>query len=179
MDRASRLWSGEVATARSSAIDLYWHRLKGEAEAVLAREPALTSLLAATILEQPDLATALASRLGQRLAGDELASEVIARTVLRVLDADPGILDAMHADLKAVVERDPASGRLIEPFLFFKGFSAIQTHRIAYHLWRAGRRDMALVLQSRSSSVFQTDIHPGATIGQGIFIDHATGCRDR
>ncbi len=50
-------------------------------------------------------------------------------------------------DLKAVVERDPASGRLIEPFLFFKGFAAIQTQRIAHHLWLAGRRDMAMVLQ--------------------------------
>lgn len=141
----------------------------------MVREPALTSLLVSTVLEQPDLATALASRLGQRLAGDELPSEMIARTVLKAIDADPIILDAVHADLKAVVERDPASGRLIEPFLFFKGFSAIETHRVAHHLWFAGRRDMALVLQSRSSSVFQTDIHPGATIGQGIFIDHATG----
>lgn len=175
MDRAPRLWTGEIANGRSGAIDLYWHRLKGEADAAMAREPVLTSLLVSTILEQPDLATALASRLGQRLAGDELSSEMIARTVLKVIDAEPTILDAVHADLKAVVERDPASGRLIEPFLFFKGFSAIATHRIAHHLWQDGRRDMALVLQSRSSSVFQTDIHPGAIIGQGIFIDHATG----
>ena len=175
MDRAPRQWAGEVVTASSGAIDLYWHRLKSEAEAAMAREPVLTSLLVSTILEQPDLATALASRLGQRLAGDELSSEMIARTVLRVIDAEPAILDAVHADLKAVVERDPASGRLIEPFLFFKGFSAIETHRIAHYLWLAGRRDMALVFQSRSSSVFQTDIHPGATLGQGIFIDHATG----
>jgi serine O-acetyltransferase len=175
MDRAPRLWTGEVASGRSAAIDLYWHRLRSEAEAAMAREPALTSLLVSTILEQPDLASALAYRLGQRLAGDELSAEMIARTVLKVIDAEPTILAAAHADLKAVVERDPASARLIEPFLFFKGFSAIETHRVAHHLWLAGRRDMALVLQSRSSSVFQTDIHPGATIGQGIFIDHATG----
>lgn len=156
-------------------IDLFWHRLRGEAEAAMAREPALTGLLSSTILEQPDLQTALAYRIGQRLAGDELSAEVIARLVLRVIDAEPSILEAVHADLKAVVERDPASGRLIEPFLFFKGFAAIQTQRIAHHLWLAGRRDMAMVLQSRSSSVFQTDIHPGATLGKGIFIDHATG----
>lgn len=175
MDKAPKLRSGDLTTSRSVAIDLYWHRLRAEAESAMAREPALTSLLVSTILDQPDLATALATRLGQRLAGDELSSEMIARLVLKVADAEPSILDAVHADLKAVVERDPASGRLIEPFLFFKGFAAIETHRVANHLWRAGRRDMALVLQSRSSSVFQTDIHPGATVGQGIFIDHATG----
>ena len=175
MDRAPKLWRGEATSGRSAAIDLHWHRLRGEAEAAMAREPMLTSLMVSTILDQPDLATALATRLGQRLGGDELSAETIARTVLRAIDAEPSILDGVHADLKAVVERDPASGRLIEPFLFFKGFSAIETHRIAHYLWLAGRRDMALVFQSRSSSVFQTDIHPGATLGQGIFIDHATG----
>ncbi len=175
MDRAPRLWRGEATSGRSAAIDLHWHRLRGEAEAAMAREPALTSLMVSTILDQPDLATALATRLGQRLGGDELSAETIARTVLRAIDAEPSILEGVHADLKAVVERDPASGRLIEPFLFFKGFSAIETQRVAHHLWLAGRRDMALVLQSRSSSVFQTDIHPGALLGRGIFIDHATG----
>jgi serine O-acetyltransferase len=173
MDSALKHRTGTAPQA--GTIDLFWHRLRGEAEAAMAREPALTGLLSSTILEQTDLPTALAYRIGQRLAGDELPAEVIARLVLRVIDAEPTILEAVHADLKAVVERDPASGRLIEPFLFFKGFAAIETQRIAHHLWLAGRRDMAMVLQSRSSSVFQTDIHPGATLGKGIFIDHATG----
>ena len=113
MDRAPRLWRGEATSGRSAAIDLHWHRLRGEAEAAMAREPMLTSLMVSTILDQPDLATALATRLGQRLGGDELSAETIARTVLRAIDAEPSILDGVHADLKAVVERDPASGRLI------------------------------------------------------------------
>ena len=61
------------------------------------------------------------------------------------------------------------------PVLYFKGFHAIQTHRLAHWLWNQGRKDFALYLQSRSSSVFQTDINPAARIGKGIFIDHATG----
>ena len=83
--------------------------------------------------------------------------------------------EAARADLSAVVERDPASGRLLEPFLFFKGYAAIQTHRLTHWLWNAGKRDIALYLQSRSSEIFQTDIHPGAQIGKGVFLDHATG----
>ena len=75
----------------------------------------------------------------------------------------------------AVADRDPACTRIIEPVLYFKGFHAIQTHRLAHALWKAGRRDFALYLQSRSSAVFQTDIHPAAIIGKGIFLDHATG----
>ena len=75
----------------------------------------------------------------------------------------------------AVTDRDPACERFIEPILYFKGFHAIQTHRIAHAMWHAGRVDLALYLQSRSSEVFQTDIHPQARIGKGIFLDHATG----
>ena len=50
--------------------------------------------------------------------------------------------------------------------LYFKGFHAIQTHRLAHWLWGKGRKDFALYLQSRSSAVFQTDIHPAAQIGR-------------
>ena len=74
-----------------------------------------------------------------------------------------------------MVERDPACERFIEPFLYFKGFHALQTHRLAHWLWSNDRRDFALYLQSRSSDVFQTDIHPAARFGRGVFIDHATG----
>jgi serine O-acetyltransferase len=88
---------------------------------------------------------------------------------------DSSIVDAFHADVIAVADRDPACTRLIEPVLYFKGFHAIQTHRLAHALWRNGRQDLALYLQSRSSSVFQTDIHPAARFGKGIFLDHATG----
>jgi serine O-acetyltransferase len=81
----------------------------------------------------------------------------------------------LNHDLLAVADRDPACSRLIEPMLYFKGFHAIQTHRLAHWLWNTGRQDFALYLQSRSSEVFQTDIAPAARIGRGIFLDHATG----
>jgi serine O-acetyltransferase len=75
----------------------------------------------------------------------------------------------------ATLDRDPATHRVLEPVLYFKGFHAIQTHRLAHWLWSKGRRDFALYLQSRSSAVFQCDIHPAARVGRGIFLDHATG----
>jgi serine O-acetyltransferase len=59
--------------------------------------------------------------------------------------------------------------------LYYKGFHAIQAHRLAHWMWGKGRRDFAYYLQSRSSAVFQCDIHPNARIGRGIFLDHATG----
>jgi len=87
----------------------------------------------------------------------------------------PSVGDSFRADIIAVADRDPACTRLMEPVLYFKGFHAIQTHRLAHWLWHQGRRDFALYLQSLSSEVFQTDIHPAARIGRGIFLDHATG----
>ena len=75
----------------------------------------------------------------------------------------------------AIFDRDPATGRFIEPVLYYKGFHAIQTHRLAHWLWGKSRKDFARYLQSRASVVFQCDIHPAARIGRGIFLDHATG----
>ena len=93
----------------------------------------------------------------------------------QALVADPNIATAMRADITATFERDAACERYIEPFLYFKGFHAIQAHRLTHWLWGNGDRDFSLYLQSRSSEVFQTDIHPAARFGQGIFLDHATG----
>ena len=94
---------------------------------------------------------------------------------MRAVQAEPEIAAAFRADILAVIERDPASTRRIEPFLYFKGFHAIQSHRLSHWLWSKGQTDLALYLQSRSSDVFQTDIHPAVPFGRGIFLDHATG----
>ncbi|KAG6537587.1 hypothetical protein ZIOFF_002681 [Zingiber officinale] len=64
---------------------------------------------------------------------------------------------------------------MVHCFLYYKGFLALQTHRVAHRLWAEGRRGAALLLQSRSSEVFAVDIHPGARIGAGVLLDHATG----
>jgi serine O-acetyltransferase len=100
---------------------------------------------------------------------------LIVQAFHRALSADPTIGCAFKADIEAVFDRDPACERLIEPFLYFKGFHAIQAQRVTHWLWHNGERDFALYLQSRSSEVFQTDIHPAAQFGQGILLDHATG----
>ena len=89
--------------------------------------------------------------------------------------ADPSIVAAAEADLKAVFERDPACKGYVQPFLFFKGFLALQTHRVAHWLHGQRRETMAFYLQSRMSEVFQVDIHPAAVIGSGAFFDHGTG----
>ena len=116
-----------------------------------------------------------AHRLASRLSHPDFPGDLIRQNFLELAARDPSLAAAIRADILAVADRDPACKRLIEPLLYFKGFHALQTHRLAHWLWNAGRKDFALYLQSRSSSVFQTDINPAARIGKGIFLDHATG----
>jgi serine O-acetyltransferase len=155
--------------------DPIFARVRAEADDMVARSPELTSFVLATVLNHSTLDGAVVQRVSERLGSHEVPSDLIRQTFLDVISREPAIGDAFRADLMAVLDRDPACMRLIEPLLFFKGFHAIQTHRLAHALWKAGRRDLALYLQSRSSEIFQTDIHPAARIGNGIFLDHATG----
>ncbi|GJE42140.1 serine O-acetyltransferase [Methylobacterium soli] len=163
------------ADSRVGIFDPVWSRLRQEGETVLREEPQLASFIVATILNHPTLERAVAHRVAARLGHPSLPAELVAHGFHEALEDDPRIGDAFRADIVAVMDRDPATSRAIEPVLYFKGFHAIQAHRLAHWFWAQGRRDLALYLQSRSSEVFQCDIHPAARIGRGIFLDHATG----
>ena len=114
-------------------------------------------------------------RVAERLDHADVSAELIRQAYADALEDEPQIGEAFRADIVAMFDRDPATDRFIEPVLYFKGFHAIQTHRLAHWLWNKGRKDFAYYLQSRSSAVFQCDINPAARIGRGIFLDHATG----
>ncbi len=156
-------------------LDPIWDQARREAEGVTAKEPSLTNFVLTSILNQPSLEAAIIHRVASRLAHPALSADLIAQTYHDAIADDPDIGTAFRADIIAVADRDPACTRLIEPILYFKGFHAIQTHRLAHWLWSKGRQDLALYLQSLSSEVFQTDINPAARMGKGVFLDHATG----
>jgi serine O-acetyltransferase len=101
-------------------------------------------------------------------------SEQILREIAdEAYDSDPELGQIARADLTAVFDRDPACLRFIQPMLFFKGFQAVQAYRVGHWLWQKSRKDMAYFIQMRVSEVFGVDIHPAATLGRGIMIDHA------
>jgi serine O-acetyltransferase len=156
-------------------VDPVWSRIRQEAEEVVRREPEIASFIYETILHHDALEQAVVHRVAERLDHAEVSAELIRQAYGDALQAEPAIGEAFRADIIAVVDRDPATHRCLEPVLYYKGFHAIQTHRLAHWLWGKGRKDFALYLQSRSSSVFQCDINPAARIGRGIFLDHATG----
>jgi serine O-acetyltransferase len=156
-------------------VDPVWTRVRAEADAVIHAEPQLSSFLFANVLQLNSLEAAIIQRVTSRLDHPDMPATLIAQAFAQALAADPSIAEAFRIDIAAVVDRDPATTRFIEPILYLKGFHAIETHRLAHWLWNSGRRDFALYLQSRSSAVFQCDIHPAVPMGRGIFLDHATG----
>jgi serine O-acetyltransferase len=155
--------------------DPIWVRIRSEGEAAVRQEPPLAPFIYASLLEHDTLASAIVQRVCDALDHPLMSAAVIRDAFLEALADAPDIADAFRADIVATYDRDPATSRFLEPVLYFKGFHAIQTHRLAHWLWTRHRRDFAFYLQSRSSAVFQTDIHPNARIGRGIFLDHATG----
>ncbi|UYO38436.1 serine O-acetyltransferase [Rhodopseudomonas palustris] len=162
-------------SANVTALDPIWERVRSEAEDIVRREPELASFIFASVLHHDRLEDAVVHRVAERLDHAALSGDLIRQTYEDALRDQPDIGNAFRADMVAVFDRDPATSRFIDPLLYYKGFHAIQTHRLAHWLFGKGRKDFALYLQSRASAVFQTDINPAAKIGRGIFLDHATG----
>lgn len=162
-------------TSRQHTGDVIWQALRKEAEQAMAAEPALTGFIFGTVVSHATLEDSICHRVAQRLGHADVDAGLLMQTFRDVLASQPGLGAAFRADLAAVLERDPASNRYLEPLLYFKGFHALATYRFSHELWRQGRRDFALYLQSQSSRIFAVDIHPAARFGKGIMLDHATG----
>ena len=154
--------------------DPLFARVRIEAQEAMSRDPALSSFLMTAILNHDILEHAISHRIAERLSHPDLPGVVIRQAYDELIGRDSSLGDAFRADLLAVADRDPACLRMMEPLLYFKGFHALQTHRLAHAMLKAGRRDFALLLQSRASAVFGVDINPAARIGKGVFLDHAT-----
>ncbi len=161
----------EVVTGRNEP----WSLLRAAAEETVRAEPYLASQLNAVILSHSDLASALSFQIARKLGDSELGAMSVREICRDAFDAAPAIVASAEADLQAVAERDPAIKSLLQPFLYFKGFQALQAHRVAHWLWTQGREALAFHFQSRISELFQVDIHPAARMGSGLFLDHGTG----
>ena len=156
-------------------MDPIWDSMRQEAGAAAERDPILAAFLYSTVLNHRSLEDCVIYRICERLDHPDLQAALLRQTFAEMLRDWPEWASVLRVDIQAVYDRDPACTRFIEPVLYFKGFQAIQTHRLAHWLWNQGRRDFALYLQSQASSKFQTDINPAARLGKGIFLDHATG----
>ena len=165
----------ELRKVAVDPLDPIWDTIRTDAEAAAATDAMLRGFMSRTILNHDTLEQAVADRVAERLHHTDMPADTLRYEINEAARADPHWGTRLRIDIQAVFDRDPACKRYLEPVLYFKGFHALQAHRLANALWRGGRRDMALYVQARMSSVFQIDIHPATAIGQGVFLDHGTG----
>lgn len=152
-----------------------WAILVAESRAEAESGSLLSRYLSDRILVHSGLEEALARHLADCISGPGFASADLARAFYAIL-IDPAFrMDHVFEDMAAFMSRDPACARLYEVILFYKGFQALQLHRIANFLWKSGETGFARHINYRSSVQLAVDIHPAAQIDAGIFIDHATG----
>jgi serine O-acetyltransferase len=82
---------------------------------------------------------------------------------------------ALRGDLRAARERDPAARSTVELVLCYPGLHAVWGHRVSHWLWRHDRKLAGRLCSALTRALTGVDIHPGAVLGPGLFIDHATG----
>jgi len=155
--------------------DPVWEMMCKTATEQAQQEPILASFLHATILNHDSLEDALSFHLANKLDSPTASALLIREIIEEAVSASSHISDAVRADIVATYERDSACDCLSTPFLFYKGFHALQTYRVAHWLWQQKRYSLSSFLQNHSATAFSVDIHPAATIGKGIMLDHATG----
>ena len=157
-----------------AAEDGFWDQIRSEARREAEREPVLVSFLYATVLRHRGLEDALGVILAHKLQTADVPPTLLRDLIGEALAADGAIRAAIRADLLAARTRDPAARGYAQPFLYSKGFHALQSYRVAHRLWEQGRQTLAVHLQNRISEAFGVDVHPAARIGSGVLIDHGT-----
>src|SRR6478735_3432211 len=164
----------ELTEYLTTAEDGFWEQIHAEARREADREPLLVSFLFAAVLAHKKLEDGLSVILANKLHTPELPAILLRDLISDTLAADPSIRASIRADLLAARTRDPAARGYAQPFLYYKGFHALQAYRIAHWLWNEGRFGMAAHLQNRISEAFGVDVHPPARTGSGVLIDHGT-----
>jgi serine O-acetyltransferase len=157
----------------NSAEDGFWDQIQSEARQEADREPILASFLFAAVLGHKKLEDGLGVLLANKLHTPELPA-ILLRDLIDEAFVDISIRASIRADLLAARTRDPAARGYAQPFLYYKGFHALQAYRVANWLWNRERFGLAAHLQNRISEAFGVDVHPAARIGSGVLIDHGT-----
>jgi serine O-acetyltransferase len=156
-------------------VEQLWRSVRHEAETALARDPQFGGRLTHAILDHADLGSAVAHQIGERLGKSAAERAQFVRLASDAHRAAPALVEAASFDLQSIATHDPAVTSLLPPFLNYKGYIALQAWRVSNWLWLADRTDLARLLQSLSSDTLQVSIHPSASIGSSVFLDHATG----
>lgn len=156
-------------------ISNIWDKIIHEAKIASKEEPILSNFYDENILKHQKLSSSLSYILSTKLSTSMVSKNSIENIFNAIYLDDFFMLNTVIKDLKAILQRDPVSNNYLVPFLYFKGFHALQSYRISHYLWNKKKYSLSTYLHSRISTIFAVDIHPAASIGSGIMLDHATG----
>ena len=152
-----------------------WKAMREEVQARTEFEPIMATFFQATVLNHNTLDGSLSFLLASKLDSTVVSCMAIREIIAEAFAAEASITRAAEIDIKATRSRDPACNSYSTPFLFYKGFHALQIHRVANWLWSQDRHSLAFFLQNQVGTIFGVDIHPAAEIGCGVMFDHASG----
>lgn len=168
-------FSSHSFVSPSPGVAAVWEALNKEASDAALKDPVLTRAMNSAILFHTSFAQALAQRIAFKLANHDLDQDELLPVIAQVFSDNQDVVEHAADDLKAIRERDPSNADILTPFLYFKGFVALQGQRVANCLWKHDRLHLARHIQSRISEVFGVDIHPAARMGKSIMLDHGSG----
>ncbi len=152
-----------------------WQSIIEETKKRAEAEPVLASFFHTMILEHDSFSSTLANQLANDLSNVSVQPMMLRSVIKEAVSSKEEMIRDIAFDLIATKERDPACKYISAPLLFYKGFKALQAHKVSNWLWENERHTLALFIQSRCSEVYGVDIHPAAQIGKGVMIDHGTG----
>ncbi len=173
--RYARELAEDAENEEIRAAGSLWQAIRHEVHLRAEFEPIMSTFFHATILNHDTFEGALSFLLASKLDSPVVSSMAIREIIEEAYSQDPSIIRAAEIDIKATRTRDPACNSYSTPLLFYKGFHALQSYRIAHWLWNNERHSLSFYFQNQMSAIFGVDIHPAARIGCGIMFDHATG----
>lgn len=163
---------GLALPAESTSL---WNTIRREAVAVATAEPVLAAWMHEAVINQHNLASALAQLIAVAVSGSRDERTATRRIAERAYRDDPSLIKIAALDLNAPLDRDPACPGPLHVLLHFKGYIALQAYRISHWLWKTGQTELAREIHGRITQALHVSIHPSVIIGSALFIDHGTG----
>lgn len=152
-----------------------WSIIQQEAACIANESSLLDDFYQRNILQHSTFGEALAFVLAEKLADKPEQLAQWQHYIRSILAESQEINTAAKQDLLCQLQSNASIKDHSTPLLYFGGYQALQCYRLAHFCWCHQQRAMASYIQSRMVTLFGVDIHPGAVIGSGIFMDHAVG----
>jgi serine O-acetyltransferase len=152
-----------------------WKILRRGADVIRSKNGFVEAYILRSVFNEHCYVDALATTLAGQMANRDASFESLKECFSLMYSRCPELAITSMSDLFSYLEKDPACGEMVEAFLFYKGFHAVQVQRLANCYWQKNEVAEAYWLQNRASVLFGVDIHPAARLGSRLFVDHATG----